>query len=186
MITVKWWWFFCFQIIFETRTEAGYEGDIALDDVRVFEGKCEGARSYDEINGITALAAIDQPQSFKAPWSPHDGWKQNRWLHTPSVFAKTELLGKWRHGHEHGQRFTKWLFIRRCNILNVSTRTQASLSRLTAKTLVDLFRKLYSILLFMSDSIFREFLYFICPNVCACSAWIGTDGWAPTGVGTDE
>ena len=46
-------------MIFEARTEAGYEGDIALDDVRVFEGACTGARSYDEINGITAL---DMPQ----------------------------------------------------------------------------------------------------------------------------
>ena len=40
--------FYLFQVVFEGILERGYQGDIAIDDIRVFDGQCQESPTFDE------------------------------------------------------------------------------------------------------------------------------------------
>ena len=41
--------YFSFQVVFEAILEAGYAGDIAIDDFRIFDGECYNVMTAEEM-----------------------------------------------------------------------------------------------------------------------------------------
>ncbi len=54
------------QVVFEAILERGYQGDLAIDDVRVFEGSCVEVSTKDDAASVNGTLALNSTESFNA------------------------------------------------------------------------------------------------------------------------